>query len=417
MKKFTCLLVAFLAISSVYTTCPGAANNFMETVVTSYGQTAPVLANGGATGVASGTICGTGLLCCDAAKTSAAVTLETNKAKTQYQTFGEKVGRFGAMMAKITTLVNASTAQTTLGAATGTELNGGVTAAQLQTFAQYTPVQYNTDFEAFKAQVVGCYDYHALAIQKSACWGCIDDAAKAQATTGTGAWATAVFQLSQASCNEWVTKCNKVWNFMHKAGWFIHAVALLNKKKEATSGAVTFSPPANVYPTGHAAIADINTALTNCGTGDVTLTTPAACDQTMKTNLCKSFISLWSGQAATTIAVGRSDTTFIVDAYNPTSTVARRVLAVMTGALEVPATGGVDVQASNTAVFPPTAAIASFTTTAMSSGYTAPAASSSSSASSSTATTSSSSAATNKSSAKVVISTILSAIFAIALLN
>lgn len=414
MKKFTCLLVAFLAISTVYSTCPAvASSNSMQITIAYYTNSEQTDVSSATAGVNSdagvcGASAGTGTLCCDPTKTKAAVSTEITKAKNQYLNFGSKIGTFGAMMAKVATLVNASTAQTTLGTAVTGE-NSGATADQLKAFAQYTPAQYATDFAAFKDQVAGCYDYHASAIQKSACDGCGNDANKAEHAR----WApteTSV-HIKQASCNDWATKCNKVWNFLHKAGWFIHTVAFLNKKKEATAGAVTFTAPTTVYATGAASIADINTALASCGTDAAA----AACTDAFKANLCKSFISLWSGPADTTIAVGRSSRTFF-DGYNPTSTVTRRILAVpaakLTGALTVADATGFDTTSTNTAVFPPTATIATITPTEWSSGYVA---TSTGGSSGSSGTSGSSSGST--SSAKVVISTILSALFAIALLN
>lgn len=401
MKKFTCLLIACLAISTVYSACPAnaaAANNWQARCeVTQTGCQVTTAANSVAG--TCGANAGTTNFCCDDAKGKAAVSAEITRVKGMFTDFGSSVARIGGMFAKIQTLVTASNVNTTLESAATADLSGATTTL-FKTWATYSGSQFSTDFTAFKDQAVGCYDHYALAIQKYPCASCI------ATTADVALWTDAAGSVSitQASCNDWVSKCNKVWNFMHKLGWFVQVVAFLNKKKD-TGSSVTFSPATNHYAAGLTTVADIDAAVTKCGS-DAAAT---ACTDTEKGNMCKAFIGIWS-HATTGIAVGRSDKTFIQSSYNPTSTVTRRRLAAATGTIKIDA-GGVDTTTTNTLVFPPTSAIATIDVAAWSHGYVAPAASGSSSG------TGGGSSTTSSKNANVLIGTVLSAIFAVALLN
>lgn len=412
MKKFTCLLVALLAVGIVIAPCPTPVANINGFQLRLDQIAATTSIHADATGVnnaagSCGATAGAIKVCCDDTKVKAAVTGEINKVKTQFTDFGSAVARIGGLWGKLWTLTNASTVNTTLDTAQTADLSGASTTL-FKTWATWTGAMFDTDFTAYKSQVVGCYDHYALAVQKIACGGCVATHADSAPMI-----ADATIPITQASCNDWVSKCHKVWAFHHKLGWFVQIVAFLNKKKEATAGAVTFTAPAStaVYAAGLTSVADVDAGVMACAADAAA----SGCTDTIKGNLCKAFIGVWS--VSTGVSVGRTDKTFIQSSYNPVSTVARRLLppAITTGAITISAaTGSIDTTTTNALVFPPTAPIATIDPAAWSSGYVAPATNNSTSNSSNN---SSSTTTANKSSAQVLIGTVLSAIFAVALLN
>jgi hypothetical protein len=401
--------VAFLAITSVYSSCAAAATD--HSLIAQFnilnGGTTTIQATTSAAGAAGACAAtGTALLCCVDAEVRKVVKIETDRVKAQYEGFGAAAYRIGEKMSKIALIATAAGNTTLEGVTASGELSGAST-TQLKAFTYYPAATFDADYTAFKAQVVGCYEYHAAAVQKVACHACMET------TSNMAPWTTTTtIPLKEASCSEWATKCNRVWAFLHKASWLIQTVALLNKKQEKTAGSVTFPTLTTPwgYAPGYTNIADINTAIEKCGGAAITTTDVATCTQVHRGDLCKNFIGMFAGTAAAAgVLLGRSQTTFIDGTYVATSTQARRMLAIgtNTGAVAIDA-AGVDTTSGNALVFPPTTAVTTITVPATwSSGYVAP-----------TTPGGSSAAGGNKSStAKVVIGTILSALFAIALLN
>jgi hypothetical protein len=343
------------------------------------------------------------------------VSEQITKIKDSITAFGTNAVKIGGVMHKIGNLVNATaisgttTPAATLEAATTTEASGA-TGAQFKAFAEYKPHTFQVDFDNFKSQAPDCFTYYSNAIQRLACDGCKETTLAAIPNRWKSTTLTSI-QINSASSAAWVAACNKVWNFMWKAGWFVQATAFLNSKK-ATG--YTYSPlaaaSAVVKTTAASAtlgITAVNEALTACYP-DAPAATLTTCTQTHRDNLVMAFVKIY----ATDAMVGRSDTTIIAGTY--VSNAGRRILPVgaFDGTVSVDNTDGFDVS-TGAAMFPPTAAVtlASTDTTSWSTGYVA-----SSSTSSSSSTTGSSSSTTTKS-AKVFITTILSAIFAVALLN
>jgi hypothetical protein len=407
--------VALLAISFVNTACPAAdGNSVINQLAIISGKAIPLHVGAASTTDASAGTCGSvaGTLlktCCNEANTKDAVGVELGRVKAQYETFGTSVYRFGALMAKALLLINSTTTNTTLAAVTDAGQLAGATADQLKTFTYYTPTQFTADYDAYKAQVVGCFDYHSASVQKMVCAACMDTAVgTAHANHAANFGTDAIIRIKTDACTEWATKCNRVWNFLHKASWFIQTTALLNKKKD-TGTAYTFAPVTTNagYAAGHDTLANIILANDACGGADITVADVTKCTVAFRTSLCKSFIGMFAGTvSAAGVLVGRSSTVFIVDGHNPTSLAARRMLiAAATGAVDVTATGVDLVAMGATIIHPPTTAVALATGTTWSHGYVA------------TTTTAAGTTGTTANNAKVVIGTILSALFAIALLN
>jgi hypothetical protein len=420
MKKFTCLLITLLAISSVYTqNCAAVADHSLYQILNlaAYGNTGTAFVGTGTAVATTGsdTTCGnTGTqLCCDVTKLKTAASNEVTKVKNALTEFGSNVARIGGMWAKIATLVNASTANSTIDSATSAE-RSTASADQLKGWLYYTPTQFSADFDAFKTQVPTCFSAYWSAIQRIACDGCASQAGVAggAAWTDVPRWSTdTTITISATGCSSLVDSCGKVWYFMHRFGWFAQGVALLNKKKETSGSTVTYSAPADlsgIYAAGYAAqtnptvailtLAEIDAAIGKCGPSVST-----NCDTAAKNQVCRAFFSVWGN----TINFGRQQTTFIKD-YNPVSTVARRQLAVSqnTGAIKIVDTTNAYVDlASSTATITLATPVTLVTAdlSAWSSGY-------------GSATGGSSSGSSSKS-AKVFIGTILSALFAVAFLN
>lgn len=401
MKKFTCLLLIALAITyTLSATCVNTATNhaFLARLA-AVDATAVVTA----TATADNAVCaGDATLCCDPTKTKAIVKTEIDQVKATITAFGTGASKIGGVWAKINALVNASTitGTTTPAAALEASTESGATGTQWKAFSVYTPATFGTDFDNFKAQAPTCFDYYVSAIKKIACNGCKDAAAvPAQwASTTSGA-----IMLNQASINAWAAACNKVWYFMWKTGWFVQSVAILNGKK----GTFTYTAPAaaDVYFSQSAVTIDnVNTAFASCYPDAATTVT--ACTDAMRVQLVRAFVQIYG---ASTLNIGRGTTDLIAGttSFASNGVVARRMLALATtdGTIVLDTTNGIDLTTA-TAVFPPTTdvTLVAGDTTAWSTGYVA-------------TTSSSSSSSTTTKNAKVVIGTILSALFAIAFLN
>jgi len=422
MKKFTCLLIALLAINAVYTqNC--AANLADHTFYllanqAAYGGTGTGLTtNTGVANAAGYCNIATGTkLCCTQAGIKTTVNNELKFIRDSLINYAAGVARVGAMWSKISTLVGATNTSTLIDAASAPE-RSGATADQIKTWIKYDNVTFDTDFKGFKDNAVKCFESYALAANAVACDGCTsqssawDDAAILRWTQDS------TISITATTCDALVTNCARVWYFMHRFGWFAQSVALVNKKRESTSGSVTYSAVdyTELYAPGVKAVAAgsdttnfpaltvigldaLNTAITACG-GAATAT--SACDAATKVTVCRSFFSLYTQGKN----FGRSDTTFIGGTYNPVSTVARRELVALitgtTGATRV-SDQGLDGTVATAVVDTTTNKIDSTAVSAWSTGY------SSSSGSSSSA---------SSKSAKVFIGTILSALFAVAFLN
>ena len=414
MKKFTCLLIAFLAINSSYcalTKCAAAAtdHSFYGRINT---YTASTAITGTSTEAGDGTVCGVtaasgDMHCAKKTEFKNAVSTELTRVKTALTDFGGNVAKIGAMWAKIGSLVNATTAAATID---GLDDAGRstATAAQLKTWGAYTPANFDTDFTNFKSQAQDCFTAYAQAIKKIGC-----DAIAAQDTTwaNVARWNTDTsISITQAGCNYLVTNCGKVWNFMHKFGWFVQVAATLNKKKDTT---VTFTAPANlaaIYAPGAGfgtalTFADIDTAVTKCG-----VATPGAdCGDTEKGYMCRAFFAVWLGASPAVTPFGRGSAAFMKD-YNPASagTARRMLVAETTGAIKI-AASTIDVQTAQAITATPDVTfVTADDTKTWSTGYVAP--------SSSSSGTSSGTSTSSSSNAKVLLGTLLS-FLAVALLN
>ena len=441
MKKFTCLLITLLAISTVYTqpycSTTASEHTFYQLIndATAYGSATVAVSNSAPydfLSTDSGTVCGAtysstagsnGQLCCEVPRLKTAVQKELTFVRDNLINIAAGVARLGGMWAKVATLVNASTANDTLTAASDAD-RSGATADQLKAWLYYTPTQFQADFDAFKAQAGGCFTAYSKAINTIACNGC---AAQTPTTANATAFVAAESKqwtlessiiINQAGCNAVVAACSRVYYFLHRFGWFAQGVALLNKKKETTASPVTYTPPAStaVYAPGALAFtavtgettlpaltaltfAEINTAITDCGSA---ATAATGCDDAAKTKVCRAFFVVWrKGEN-----FGRGSTAFVSSSYNPVSTVARRQLPAVGTTLNAATrvstlTGAIDISSStnsvDTSITLPTA-----TVDAWSSGY---------------ASASGSSSSSSSKSAKVFIGTILSALFAVAFLN
>lgn len=405
MKKFTCLLVALLALSSTLAgVCPTAvadweANTFLQRLTSDQASTV-VLEAGKLDGAGTCGVTGAGTFCCVIANFKTAISEELTKVKTELTNFGSKVKDFAGAWKKVASLLTDANIDS-LSAAE----RSNVDVAILKAYKGLTPQNVDAGFTAFKTQVPDCFGAYAQAIRKVACEAC-----KAPATTwSNGAFTAAAIPITQAGCDHVVSKCNRVWGFVHKFGWLVQITAAINKKKAGTASFTAPASFAEVYAPGIGSIAaaDINTAVTNC---DVA-TLGTDCTTANKGNLCKAFMSIWPGKAATTVRVGRSQSAWLTADHAATGT-ARRILAAAT-----PTTGAIDISAAAGAVDVSTDAavdlaaqavtLASTDASAWTVGIPADVLSSSSSSSSS---------ASSSKSAKVLIGSILS-ILAVALLN
>jgi hypothetical protein len=413
MKNFTCLLVVLLATSSVFSAaslCPAsiAASSWFGWVTAdaSVGASGIVIATDAAYPAAVATVCANSATnCCDVTKMQTFLNTRLTAVKTSLVEFATSAAKFGASLTKIMTMAKLTDLATHLPAALAVTDLSGASDVQAKAFimAYSTGALYTTDFDAFKGQAVDCFNFYSAAYQRIACHGCVG------ATSTTAPWTVGEITINAASCAEFNTKCGKVWNFMHKVGWAASVAAYVNKKRDATK---TYTFPliaATYYMTTDAAVTltTINTAMTNCG-ADATVATCTAADKAV---LCKAFIKLFDATAP----IARADTTIVKKDDIASSITTRRVLVTAaTGVITAIAeTGHIDVSTAGAgAQFGLPATPVTFTTTdtaAWSSGYVAPIiGGGSSSGNTGTKTTSS---------AKIVIGTILSAIFAVALLN
>lgn len=422
MKNFTCLILITLAIGfSMSAVCDTATStnpdsNVISTRLNVLSATTVALATAGATasvvGVCGATTVAAGTMCCVDAQVKAVVSTQITMIKTNLVAFGNAAFKIGKMWEKIGLLVNASTVNTTIDTFT-TEASGAALAT-LKIFTTYTPAMFKTDFANYKDQAPTCFTGYSNVIQKAACYACLPNGGTGAptypglllATDANGPSA----KISVATCDEWAIACNKVWFFYHKAGWFVQTIGALSKKKDS---AYTATFPANnaaiYYGTG--TFADIDTAITNCKLDSATATN-AACTAANRVTVCQAFASLFVTSTDARMGIGRSDAAILGTA----AFTSRRLLAAaaLDGSVSVDATG-IDLTASNTKVYPPTAAVTLIAAdvSSWSDGYVTPVVN----ATTNTTTTSNSSTSASTSSANVLIGTIISALFAVALLN
>lgn len=353
MKKFTCLLLMLAAISLVdsqncyynyyYTTDQYSFYNRINSYVSNtFNQYWYAATKDSTTCFPAGTNS-----CCDPANLKSVVAIETSRVKKAIVDFGSNVARIGQMWSKISTLVNAPDLDATL-ANSSLEDRSGVSVAKFKEWSQYSPAQIQQDFLGFKEQASLCMDGYIDAIHKTICYGCKQDFTynnPGPAIAGNG-----IITITQESCNFMVESCNKVWGFMHRFGWLVQAVALLNKRKD---GAVTYVPDAKVYSPGFYTDAnetpvaggaeEVDVAVKNCNPSPGNV----YCTDSLKTILCRSFIGIWQNRDEN--VVGRSSITFIKSPYNPASSINRRnlVQANLAGVIQV-GTSGIDLTPANT---------------------------------------------------------------------
>lgn len=404
MKKFTCLLIALLAISAVRSAegdkCPGDATaaEASSALQALKGYEAAIIQTGTSAIASDAGFCNyaTAKMCCKATEFKSAVSTELTNIKNAFVNIGTKVKDFVAVWTKAQTLLTDANIDTL----TTDAERAGATAAQLKAWRAQTQASITTDFDAFKGQAATCFATYAKAARIAACEACAG-----MDTWAAGDFANTYIQIATATCSTLVTDCGKVWNFAHKFGWLVQTAAAINKKKQATA---TSTIPANinaVYAPGNTnaagetalTLTQIDEAVGKCGPSVGT-----TCDDAAKAIMCRAFFSIWSDKAGATPRIGRGSTTDFAAAS--VSSVTRRVLvAAHTGAIKVASTGLV-----LTTDRPVTLTTAVDLTTTDTGAWTVGSFPSSSS--------SSSSSTSSSKSAKVLIGSILS-ILAVALLN
>ena len=424
MKNFTCLILITLAIGfSMSAVCDAGTSTHPDSNVLSTRLNVLLAGTVPLTGGAASSVIGTcgaatvaaSTMCCIDSQVKTAVSTQITMIKTNLVAFGNAAFKIGKMWEKIGLLVNASTVNTTIDTFT-TEASGAALAT-LKIFTTYTPAMFKTDFANYKEQAPTCFTGYSNVIQKAACYAC-------QPTAGTTLGATTYpglllsadangpsAKISVATCDEWAIACNKVWFFYHKAGWFVQTIGALSKKKDAAYVATFPANNAAIYY-GTGTFADIDTAITNCKLDSATATN-AACTAANRVTVCQAFASLFVASTDARMGIGRSDPAIL----NTAAFTSRRLLAAapLDGSVSVDATG-IDLTASNSKVYPPTAAVTlvAADVTSWSDGYVAPVVNATTT---NTSTTSNSSTSASTSSANVLIGTIISALFAVALLN
>jgi hypothetical protein len=429
MKKFTCLLVTLLAIQYATATCPGVAsdatagNSFQALLMSSTDYTGASPAGTAFTTStnsigASSAICGNVAQCCVSTALANFVNVRLANLKTALTTFGAAVSKFGGYLTKVAAVASNTNISTYL---TSVSTDLLLTDVQAKAFlTQYsTPATYTTDFSAFTGQLVDCFNQYKAAYQKIACQGCSEGTTTTLGgaaiwlgggTTNAASTSTVgEITISATSCSTWVNQCIKVFTFLHRVGGAVHVAAYINKKRDSTKTAVigTFATAYHSLATSDAAgVTAVITAFTNCA-ADSTVSTCTTTTTGDKATLCKAFIKAFD----TTMPIARLDVTNLnADPTSSYPSSRRQLVTISTGKLLIAADGtGVDTTSANTAVIDlPTTGTTTFATTdfaTWSAGYVAP-----------TVATSSSAVSTTKS-AKVVIGTILSALFAVAFLN
>lgn len=422
MKNFTCLVVALLAIGIVNSQyCPAAAteNALFPRINELLASTAIVAGTTVTTADTTTCVAASASFCCSVANIKTVVSGELTKIKTQLVDVGAASVKLGTNWAKIASL--ASTQAAAIEATTTAGELYGATAAVVKTTAAWTLAALDADFVKFKDQVVGCYAHLSSFTQRLTCFACQSAANAAGYATALGLLATATpISITPTTCAAAVTACAKVWNYLHKFGWFVHAIALANKKKDGTAATVTLPSVTTLaanygagFATGTAMTwADIDGAITKCGADGAAST----CDAAAQAHMCRAFISPFN--PAVGQLVGRSDSA-LFKTYDFVSKGRRALVAVSTFDIMVPSTGGIDLSTGTFSTQAITLAspvtLLAGDTTAWSTGYMAPAAGSGTTNNTTTNNTSSNSTASK--SAKIVFGTIISAILAVALLN
>jgi hypothetical protein len=423
MKKFTCLLITLLAINVVRCPCPDYpaagtnGNPFLKLVsadttnVASGDNLKAGTADTSSAGVcATGT--GTSKLCVKEAAFKAWVNARLASVKSALTGFGAQVSKFGGYLSKVAMVVNYSNLSTAYFASASTEL--GVTADQAKTLLSYytNATVYDNEFKAFTGQIETCFTWYSTLYQKVACAGGLEGSTAAPFVGKSDDTVGADLVIKVDACADWATKCNKVWSFIHKVSSVVHVAAYINKKRDTSK---TYTVPkftdTDVYfkPSTVSTAYDVSaliTAITNCGSDAAGTNT--ACTAADKKVLCTSFTKAFDANP-----IARTSVTFL-STNDPTTsfTANRRALVGATvGTIEVSDTGAVDIVGSSLLLGLPSNGATTLTSTdysTWSTGYVAPPTGGSSSSSSGSST---------KKSAKVVIGTILSALFAIAFLN
>lgn len=421
MKKFTCLLIALLASNMVLTgTCPAlptatAGPTFIGMVVADTANFAAAGNLAGASSAAGPTAScaaagATTLMCLTGTALQTWVNTKLANLKTALTTYGAQISKFGGYIAKISAVTNYSNLTTAYLSAASTDLD--ITSDQAKMALSYynNSATYTADFALFTGQLETCFTAYSMIYQKVACIGAAEATANVAPFTGTNADTNgADIKINVASCLDWATKCNKVWSFLHKVGSSVHVAAYINKKRDTTKTYTVpkFSDSSIYYSAGTTAlVTSIFTAVTNCAVDASAANT--ACLPADRLALCQSFSKLYDA----TMPIARTSLTFL-STNDPTTsfTSTRRQLStVTTGAVVVTDTASLDLTAATAytvglGATPTTFASADYST--WSAGYVAASSGSSSSSSSSSTTKS----------AKVVIGTILSALFAVAFLN
>lgn len=410
MKKFTCLLLIALAITSTMAAnCAVDDSNHAFLARVKVLDATAIIAIGAAEAAGTTTACGTtAVLCCVVAKMEALVSAQQKKVRDAFIAFGAKVATIGGLYSKYATITNATaigtigTPAVALAAAVEAD-RSGLTADQFKALGNYSSAAFVADYTSFAAALPDCYAKYNELIAKIACSGCanIADAANLpyQWKLATGGPILVKLLTSTAISD----KCVKVWNFMWKTGWFVQTVAYLNSKKGT---GYTYAGPAlntlifgsTITGTYAVTVDAINTAFEKCAGATTT-----DCTTTHKAVLTQAFVEVWG---TSTTGVGRSAMTIIDTATYYSN--ARRVLPATTGVITVDETNGLDfLGLTPTWTLATPQVIATADMAAWSAGYVAASAGGGSSSSAG-------SAAKN---AKVVIGTILSALFAIAFLN
>lgn len=439
MKNFTCLLLVLLATSYIIApNCPSEAANAFHAFLKAdaafnAATTAGSISANGAAGTAVAGVCGASgvLLCCTGATLPIYANTKLANLKTAFTGFGAVANKFGAALSKMGIAAAYSNIDTLL-ASVATDLSLSIAQAKAILNQYSTASAYTMDFDAFKTQLPECFTYYSMSYQKILCHACMDAGAGSTMASDpfyavtAGATTAGEVKITAASCSEWVGKCGKVWNFLYKVSNAVTVAAYVATKKAVagktytTANLITATPPASMGNYNQVALsADLTalmTGMTNCG-ADSSVGTCVAAD---KAAICKSFIKLFDA----TYPSARTDVA-LINADYPTVLTRRLLPTVSTGIVYVDAgTAGVDLTSANTAVTglpaSPTTLLAA-DVSAWSSGYVAPAGTGSASGSGSGSGSASGSGAGTTSStsksAKVVIGTILSALFAVALLN
>lgn len=411
MKNFTCLILITLAIGYSLSTC--AATRIADPGFNSIAARLNVLTAGTATLAAvTGDVCGTlaaGVTnCCVVASITGIVTAQITAVRTNLLNAGSSAYKIGAAWAKIIMITNATDVNTTIDTTAAAD-RSTATAPELKTIAMYSYAMFKADFDAFKTQAMTCFDKYASNIKKIACLGCIDTSATPSPHLSDAAQNE--LKINSASCDDWINACGKVWNYYHKASFFVQTIALINKKKDATSTIVF--PQTSLYYSADAYTA-VDPAVVACAAGTAT----AACTAgAIRSTVCRAFIGVLFATTDVRQGIGRGDSSIVMGTASFVSS-AKRLLAagVLTGGITVDSAAlGVDLTSANTLVFTPAVAVAivAADTASWSDGYVAPVVN----ATTTTNSTTNATVAASTSSANVLIGTIISALFAVALLN